>query len=1231
MKIISRETALIILALTGLPLAAVRADVTVTSLLTEGLNEPYSVAVDSENNVYASDSANNRIVRLDANTQALTTLAGIPTDPPGSNDGPFFLAHLNNPEGLLDASFNGEEGLLVTDNGNSLIRFVRLSDGYVTTLAGQAGGGPAIDATGANATFRFPAGLDQDGNGNVYIADWGNNMIRVMNLDDPLLGVTNLVIDGTTLYHPTAVACATNDAGQGEVWVADTGDNVIKLITLDSPVHGTLTTVLGAQGLTGTADSWYGASARFNGPSGLLWIDGYGLLISDTLNNSLRVATNFPAFGATNYAVYTFAGTPGPANGGLVDGPALSAKFSSPCGMALDSFNNGFLVADLRNNAIRRIQLGAPLPPVPPPQIGWVDFQLDSYGNLVSVLRTNQPFAFNNDVTIAIAGASGSLTYFTYGATPANPLQDTIPDPSADTGSTPPAYHDGMSPQQVQEMGTLVDAQPDFIIKAVGTQKGRVNSSISSARFQFQTAAPTIGGLSALNITLSEVTSNAQVYYTLDGSTPAPSNPASLYASANPFPVPAMVITSNLTVKARAFRPFYADSATASKIFYPSNALLNANTITFGFENGEASSEFIASPGQLFYAPVTLSVQPGTLIYSLQFNVTVTNAGANPGPAVAPGAFDFQSFLMKPAAVNTGVPPHDIGEYEPIPPLMFSGDASDPPPANVLTTYDGQPFVNMVFTNSSAGLLGVGWLERWGQANLYPTLLQDLIQYSMAHDTLFQQQGGRVILGTYAFHVPSGALPGQTYQIQLGRPSATSDGVGAPGSEVFIDTPSSGSLTNGAMNSIKRVTAGQPKYLVGDCAPFRWFNAGDFGDWGLDNADVMQVFQSAVYSWDTPLPGSDFFDSMDSCGGTYTDLGDGYLEFNQALTGASAQDALFNGDDTTINQIAFGDGKLDVCDVYVTFRRSLDPSLVLFERFWTNGVRVARAVGDLPASVRLPKNVLSPPPAVSFVASDALVSAGQTVRVPITARIAGSYPLRVLMLNLSVEPLDGSPPLTAPVQFAPAPALGEPTLTDSEGANNYAATWLDSTIPGLTGDATVGTLTFQIPANANANAAYAVHFDHASASPNGLASFPEQTSTGLITLSDRSNSSFNDGIPDSWRLRYFGTVSNLLSQAGADADGDGANNWQEYVAGTDPLDAASCLRLSWAPASQTGAARVLRWPTVAGKRYILETSTDLYTPDWIPVSTNSGSGAPIEFQASPGTSPALFYRVRIAP
>ena len=68
------------------------------------------------------------------------------------------------------------------------------------------------------------------------------------------------------------------------------------------------------------------------------------------------------------------------------------------------------------------------------------------------------------------------------------------------------------------------------------------------------------------------------------------------------------------------------------------------------------------------------------------------------------------------------------------------------------------------------------------------------------------------------------------------------------------------------MSSLQTVTVGQRKYIAGDCAPFRWFNAGDFGDTNLDNSDVEQVFQSAIYGNNYPPLGSDFLDSMDSCG-----------------------------------------------------------------------------------------------------------------------------------------------------------------------------------------------------------------------------------------------------------------------------------------------------------------------------------------------------------------------------
>jgi hypothetical protein len=236
------------------------------------------------------------------------------------------------------------------------------------------------------------------------------------------------------------------------------------------------------------------------------------------------------------------------------------------------------------------------------------------------------------------------------------------------------------------------------------------------------------------------------------------------------------------------------------------------------------------------------------------------------------------------------------------------------------------------------------------------------------------------------------------------------------------------------------------------------------------------------------------------------------------------------------------------------------------------------------------------------------------------------------MLNLTVVPLDGSPDLTTPVSFSANPALGSPvsTLTEQRGYGNYAATWLNNNISGLSNSVSIGVLTVTIPANATSLSAYAVHFDHASASPNGLASFPKQTKTGLITLSNRSGSTYNDGIPDSWRLRYFLTLNNFLSQTNADADGDGLNNLQEYLAGTDPTDPTSFFKnIGTDPvAAQQPQDCVISWPSVTGKQYVIQRSSSLSTPFWSSIATNSGTGTTMEYHDTSGGG-VRFYRVQV--
>ena len=157
---------------------------------------------------------------------------------------------------------------------------------------------------------------------------------------------------------------------------------------------------------------------------------------------------------------------------------------------------------------------------------------------------------------------------------------------------------------------------------------------------------------------------------------------------------------------------------------------------------------------------------------------------------------------------------------------------------------------------------------------------------------------------------------------------------------------------------------------------------------------------------------------------------------------------------------------------------------------------------------------------------------------------------------------------------------------------------------------------------------------HGSASPNGVALFPKQLKDGLLLLRNRSGSSLGDDIPDSWRLRYFGSVSSILAQAAFDADGDGLSNLSEFKAGTHPLDVNSRLRLA-AKGGRGGplgpAPFKLRWPSSSSASYTIEAAPALSTPSWTPLASGLvGTGQEMEFTPSNLDPNAQFFRVRLA-
>jgi len=244
-------------------------------------HDPFGVATDTKGNIYVVDELNN-LIRKITPTGVVTTLAG--SGSIGSADGTGTAASFNNPTGIaVDVAGN----VYVADVSNNEIRKISPS-GVVTTLAGSGAQG-AADGSGTAATFSNPAGLAVDGAGNIYVADLSNNLIRKITpggvvttlAGSGLSGSADGTGAGASFNQPYGVAVDRN----GNVYVADWGNNEIRKIT----PAGVVTTIAGGIA-PGSADG-QGTAASFNKPFGLAIDENGNIYVADTGNEKIRMIT----------------------------------------------------------------------------------------------------------------------------------------------------------------------------------------------------------------------------------------------------------------------------------------------------------------------------------------------------------------------------------------------------------------------------------------------------------------------------------------------------------------------------------------------------------------------------------------------------------------------------------------------------------------------------------------------------------------------------------------------------------------------------------------------------------------------------------------------------------------------------------------------------------------------------------------------------------------------------
>ncbi|MGB3947487.1 MAG: T9SS type A sorting domain-containing protein [Bacteroidia bacterium] len=314
------------------------------------INHPNGVAVDAMGNIYFSDYSNHVIRKVNTSgiisTFAGNTVAGY------SGDGSLATsAKLNYPTGVaVDANGN----VYIADKNNSVIRKVN-TFGIITTIAGTSVTGYSGDGgLATSAKIYFPAAVATDAAGNVYISDTYNHAIRKVNTS----GIISTVAGGNGIGYSGDGGVATSAEfnfpwgltvdNAGNIFIGDEHNHVIRKVN----TSGIISTVAGTGASGYAGDGGLATSAQLNVCNGVV-SDALGnLYISDTYNNVIRKVSS-------SGIITTIAGT-GVAGYSGNGGAALSAQLDTPSSITLDTAGN-VLFTDGDNHVVRKITLGCGL------------------------------------------------------------------------------------------------------------------------------------------------------------------------------------------------------------------------------------------------------------------------------------------------------------------------------------------------------------------------------------------------------------------------------------------------------------------------------------------------------------------------------------------------------------------------------------------------------------------------------------------------------------------------------------------------------------------------------------------------------------------------------------------------------------------------------------------------------------------------------------------------------
>lgn len=314
------------------------------------LQTPLGLAIDATGNLFIADSQNQRIRRVDAATGVITTFAGSGQTGFNGDNGPAANAWLFAPSDvLIDPD---TQDLYIADTSNGRLRKVGAGAGVITTIAGGGPNGSTDEGPAIRASLGALNGLTMDGNHNLITAEVSNKRLRSIHIESG----TIRLIAGIPWTESPGDGLPAADGGillvpvgvgvdaSGQVFIADQLDHRVRAV---DPATGVISTLAGNGTPTSAGDGGAAVAAGVAQPSGIA-VDSLGHVYVSTPTRIRRIRPLAEGGGITTYAGSATTGFAGD------EGPANAARISFPQGMAFDAEDNLY-IADTSNHRIRKI------------------------------------------------------------------------------------------------------------------------------------------------------------------------------------------------------------------------------------------------------------------------------------------------------------------------------------------------------------------------------------------------------------------------------------------------------------------------------------------------------------------------------------------------------------------------------------------------------------------------------------------------------------------------------------------------------------------------------------------------------------------------------------------------------------------------------------------------------------------------------------------------------------